>query len=169
MLLVFPLWLIGVVTYGRTKRQLPSYLSARLIWIFSILLIAIVMLFRRSPAQGLSFLPPEFSPSDYILAAMVAVNIWAASYLQFTWLKRFKAPIAAVASTTFSLYLMHAPLMKLVAGFVPVWWPVWIRGIIIGASTFAVILPLAHVTEKKKGALREIFSRAFLLLNPARP
>jgi peptidoglycan/LPS O-acetylase OafA/YrhL len=90
---------------------------------------------------------------DTLTGAIVALNILAARYagLQFG---RFGWWFTYLASFTFSLYLMHTPLLRFWAGY---WHP---GPVAIVALVLASVWLLGQITERQKDHIRNVLRRA---------
>ena len=163
ILLYFPIWLMGVAAYAavRSSRRIPWALP---VWLLTAMGTVIVIAKSGSAADLPDFyLPPSISPADYLLGILLALNIVAASRLNFG-LTRLHRPIATAAGMTFALYLFHLPLLYLAAAFMPANLSVPERGLIAGGATLIAIVLLSFVTEGQKKRWRQFFRSLFRLL-----
>jgi len=168
ILLLFPIWLMGVVVYRMSVSVRMSERGALLLWVASVLAAGILYaargnhIFPTLPNGPL--LPPNFSIADYFFGLAMAANIFAASYLPISlgWLAK---PVVAAAGATFALYLFHLPLLHLASAFIPHHWTVLERG--MAAATFALIsvAGLSVITERRKRAWRSMFTWLFSSLS----
>ena len=121
--LLFPLWLAGVWLYKNHGRWKLAPWLANCVFVGSFLGY---VLFKQLGvdhyllALGKHIWPFESLPlgsaqkylSDYAVCCFVLLHLYAAKYVNLTWITRFKKPIVMLASYTFTLYLIHAPIMK---------------------------------------------------------
>jgi peptidoglycan/LPS O-acetylase OafA/YrhL len=157
ILLMGPIWAAGALAYRFAKRVTLKKSPARLLWAATG--IAAVVVLRGNGALFLSsspFLPAAFSGRDFLLGALVAVNIFSASFLSFG-LSRIHAPAAKLAAMTFALYLFHVPLLHLAAAYVPARLPPPLRAAIEAGLVLSIIYALSFITEGQKRRWRAIF------------
>lgn len=160
ILLLLPVWLLGVAAYRVSVRIRIGKIPGALLWLGGVAgIIASVMLRNAGVFHiyaNVDFVPPEFSLADYLLGVSVAGSIVGAAYLDLP-LARFAKPLAAVAGITFALYLFHLPLLHLAAAYIPTHWPVAARGIAAALFTLGVVLALSFLTERRKREWRTVF------------
>lgn len=166
ILLLFPIWLLGVVVYRASKKISLDWRVATGLFIVSA--VAIIGLLAMDGREMIhrstsAYLPPGFSLLDFVMGAMVGLNIFAASFLRIPVL-RAETPIRFMASFTFALYLFHLPLLHLGAAFLPKAWSVNNRGLCLAAFTFLMVFVIGLITERKKKAVRASISWIFNLV-----
>jgi peptidoglycan/LPS O-acetylase OafA/YrhL len=66
------------------------------------------------PFEQLSLGSAKKYLSDYAVCIFVFTHLYAARYVNLSWILKLKKPIVLLASYTFTLYLVHAPVMKTV-------------------------------------------------------
>jgi peptidoglycan/LPS O-acetylase OafA/YrhL len=161
ILLMFPIWLIGVAAYHLDKRiRFPRNLAI-VLFVASFIVIA----GGEYLADGRGLLtrnysdnyPPGFSLFDYAIGAALAVNILAARLP----LERFEGIIRTAAGYTFSIYLFHLPILFFCATILPTDLPVAVRGMVMLVITVISVVALGNVTEGRKGAVRRILVRGW--------
>jgi peptidoglycan/LPS O-acetylase OafA/YrhL len=165
---LFPLWLLGFACY-RLGRRKPT--GPRLGWTLCVgALIAFILYEQDAHRYGEIY--SEFSLSserlhdyaqDYIVGGLFALHLFgfgAVSAAFATLLRRLEKPIRWIAGATFSLYLFHVPLIEAVVAVSP--WPAsaWPTRALVFIGVPLIVLALAEVTERRKGAWR----RAILAL-----
>jgi len=163
ILVLLPIWLFGVVAYRITTTVSISVRFGFVLWATSglgVLGMGILEFVGAVPRLNGFLLPYLFSPFDYFTGILVAINIFAASFLPLH-LARFSKPIAACAGSTFALYLFHVPLLHLAAAFVPTYWSAIERGLTISTFALTVSVALSAVTEKRKSEWRSYFGSLF--------
>lgn len=159
--LLMPLWLLGVAVARRHRGPPLGRGIARALFAASLVAIAAVLVTRcdlipdrwfwqvtgEPVRQALRY--SQFVVGDFGLAALVALNVLAArdAGLGFGPLAR---PIRAAASCSFTLYLMHFPLL---AFFTARLGP---HPLLTGTLALAAIVPLALLTERQKPRLRRL-------------
>jgi len=162
ILLYFPIWLFGAAAFFASTRTQPGRASATLLFVISSLaLLGLLVLeaLRLIPrVEEAAFLPPSFSPVDYVTGALVAVNLYAAAFVPLP-LGRLGKPIAYLAGFTFALYLFHMPLLHLAATVVPSDWPVSLRGLAAGSFSLLAVFLLGLISERKKAYFARLVAR----------
>ncbi|OYQ39337.1 hypothetical protein CHU94_18360 [Rhodoferax sp. TH121] len=130
VLLLLPCWLLGVYAYRWRDRLVMSPTVAVVVGF--VLPVAILVLLNK-----LGFGPStrawmdalienrkdrlEFSADfliDYVTATLVAINLYAARFIPFRFPNIVSAVFKGGANISFTLYLMHMPLIYLVLHFV---------------------------------------------------
>ena len=100
-------------------------------------------------------------PSKYAAGIVVACNLLgAAGVASRISLRRVERPVRWLAGLTFSLYLLHYPLLHLFASLLPgdpvsAW-----RGAALAALTLGAVAALAAVTERRKDRARRVVDAA---------
>lgn len=166
--LMFPLWLAGVALYRWRALQVHSVAAAAglvlVSWVGIILMhlsgfLDLTYGLARQVLGDWLFVQMAFSKfllGDYPLAALVVLNFmgmrtlapWAAR-----WLQPFAKPVTAVAGVTFTLYLVHHPLLLMWATLIKTdrgWVDWWVVAALVALSVWVC----AQVTEKRRGDLR---------------
>ncbi len=159
ILLLLPVWLLGVASYR--ARTLP--LSQTAAWLLFVLSAAATVAMIFADMSGFSH--PHYagwaddaSPIDYALGVLVAANLFAASRLALP-LARMARAIRYVAGMTFSLYLFHLPLLYLFASCLALPDNPYVRGPILAAMALVACEVLSHLTERRNGDLKRMLSR----------
>ncbi len=100
--------------------------------------------------------------TDIVLGALVALNFIAFRSLpaSFTgWVERLKAPAAAAADYTFSIYLFHYPVISFFQHFYPHQAEQRMPALAATAGTLAFCVLLGHFTERRPAGYRYAFRR----------
>lgn len=137
ILLLAPVWLLGVCVYHIDAR---CRLSARLGWLFFFGPIGLYVAYRHaelgsqltliSDSLLQSYIDPahlnksRFFFHDHVVGLLVALNFLGAgtiARLGFLQLGKIERPVRYLAGYTFTLYLLHYPLLHCFAALVP--WP----------------------------------------------
>ena len=167
ILLLFPVWLLGVVTWRLARgRKLPTTASISI-------LAACAMIYAVWIHLGIYKLGENFGASilgaihisrdqigwsalwldDYVLGILVAVafvSLASLSDIAAKVLTPVQRPVRWLAGATFTVYLMHYPLMQLLAALVPGSPRDPIRAAEMFLAMMALMLLLAEFTEKRK-------------------
>jgi peptidoglycan/LPS O-acetylase OafA/YrhL len=174
ILLLLPLWALGVVTY-RVVRANPierqaGYLLAVCATLAYVLFIASgakaaldrVVLDGFGPDAGAMLSNSSEFLANYVTGLLFAgllVGLAAAAQDFARPLQRLQKPIRYLAGLTFALYLFHYPLVyflravTLAAHLEPA------SPVIVTVGTFVLVALLAPVTEAQKGNLRRLLAR----------
>ena len=169
----FGLWLIGVaialMPKGRPQLRLPF------VFLFFLLLVAI-----RAYAPQLDAIPYYLDCRDYVVALAFALVLYGMRGVRAPWLARLARVNRWMADFSFSLYLIHFPLMIFLlsalfaTGYFPEirfgYSPTNVTGLTIYAGTiFAVLVSswlFAYVTERNTGYLRNLLHKYVRVLLP---
>lgn len=170
VLLLLPCWLLGVLAYTQRNR-LP--LKARLAFVVAFVMPAVVLYtlhrlgfgsFVRSYTNslwsdwGVELERSNDFPIDYITAILVAINLYGARYVNIIFLRRWKAGVAEAASFSFTLYLIHFPLIFLAINVFGA--HADIKSFLIGAVGIPLVCYLlSKITEQKRLTLRNLMNR----------
>ncbi|HET7588269.1 MAG TPA: acyltransferase [Gammaproteobacteria bacterium] len=173
ILLLLPVWLLGVAAYRVTRRyRLPSA------WGYVLFFgsFAAFGVLQFAPGRGglnpwfsehiYPYVDPAFFPPinvvfDWLLGLVVAANILgfnAIGYRFAGFLQQFKRPIRYIAGLTFSLYLYHMPLLQLGAAVYGDQPATWGQKIFLLTTVPVMIWALGTVTEHKKDAARRLIA-----------
>ena len=159
----FPLWLFGCAVYQLHRRcRGISMPIARILFVITCAMLIVDLatdMNLRIDAQ-LNLLTagwfghhvPRRLVGDTLTGALVAVNIFAARYLAISF-GVFGNVVAYLASFTFSLYLMHIPLLRFWSGY----FHLGIAGTL--AATLVSAWLLGQITEKQKTRIRNTLRR----------
>jgi peptidoglycan/LPS O-acetylase OafA/YrhL len=120
--LLFPLWLAGVWLYRNHTRWDINQTVACLIFygsLFGYFLYKVTGADKYLISLGEDIWPFASLPlgsakkylSDYAVCFFVICHLYAARYVNLSWLLKARKTIVTLASYTFTLYLVHAPLM----------------------------------------------------------
>lgn len=172
--LLLPIWLSGVALYRWLDTHTLPRLLARVGWVLS---ITALVLFKLSDADeslrtiGRSIMPfpnvqlgsADRFLADYVVGAFVLVNFACARFAEFTLLMPLKKITQALASHTFTLYIVHGLIMMGWlsffddgrATFTNLAW-------LIAATAFFTYL-FGFVTERRKDEFVRFFGWLFAL------
>lgn len=166
ILLLLPVWLAGVWVYQQRNFKAPAPLA----WLMTLAPILLYVLYGmaglREALTALtdSYIVPitgnpyflhkaRFFLHDYVLTVLISVHFLGIIVLCRTFsFGMLTAPIQTAAAYTFSLYLLHFPLMYMLAA-------IWksnsvARDLFIGVVTALVVWGVGTVTEKQKHVWR---------------
>jgi peptidoglycan/LPS O-acetylase OafA/YrhL len=171
ILLLLPVWMAGVWVY---RRSATFRVSRSLAWAMAVVPILIYVAYHaigaRETLTGLTdplvaltgdpwFLhKARFFLHDYAVAAMLCVHFLGVVVLfrdrQWTVGKN---SIRKLASYTFSLYLLHHPLIYCLAAVTP--WTGWWQDALIFVGVAACVWLVGDLCESKKDGLRAMILR----------
>ncbi len=174
ILLLMPLWVLGVATYHAVKAdrigRAPGYLLA-------VGSIAAYVLFLVSGARtGLNHLVQavggpdatvRLSNSQEFLSNYITGLLFSALLLGLAAvardfsapLQRLQKPIRALAGLTFTLYLFHYPLVYFLRAVVLATGLERMSPLIVTGGTFLLVVVIARATEAQKDGLRRLMAR----------
>ncbi|NMP33057.1 acyltransferase [Thalassotalea sp. M1531] len=137
ILLYLPIWFFGVICFKNLHAIKLTFKASLLIYLVSIggfitVSIKSVQLFINTSFQNIIgsqiyevlLEPADKFASDYILAIFVSIHIFSSFHLavnsKFCMItKKLESIIRELSSHTFSLYLMHMPLLYFISIIVP--------------------------------------------------
>lgn len=159
--LLLPVWMSGVYLYRHQQALRISVNQARFGWLMTILALILYKAYGIDallraygnhiwPFPGLTLGSADRYLADYAVCAIVYVNFLFARQAQFSILQLASTPIRSVATYTFTLYLIHAPMMAAWQTFYPHdnthWLDVAALSMGIGLSCYL----FGFVTERRK-------------------
>lgn len=176
ILLLFPIWLMGVCAYTCQRGiRWPRWV----VWaafLQPVVMVTCHVVFDL-PQVGLTLLGPSlvshlhwssFVLSDTLLGLSFAVHLVAAKQLDallLRVLRRLAGAVRTAAARSFTLYLIHMPLMVVLTAVTATWSPVpqpWL----VALGTIAIPLLLAPAIENQRHRLRSWFVRVALETPP---
>jgi peptidoglycan/LPS O-acetylase OafA/YrhL len=175
ILVLFPVWLLGVWVWRRMKTQPVTPAAGWALFLGSALAYA---LFRASPLPlflkdwtyatlGASNTSLYLTYSDEVLASYIIGPLVAAHFIGAgaiaASLERLLAPLAGairwLAQSTFAIYLVHYPLLQCLASVVPYDPTSPTQVSLLLLAVLAGCIGVGVVTERRKGALRRWLDR----------
>jgi peptidoglycan/LPS O-acetylase OafA/YrhL len=122
--LLLPVWASGVAAYHWQKRHTIARPLALAGWCATLGLLVVYKLegldvtlralaHAHWPFPGLPLKSADRFLADYLVCVLVVLNFLCAKNAQFTALLRFDRPVRFLASYTFTLYLVHALVMRM--------------------------------------------------------
>jgi peptidoglycan/LPS O-acetylase OafA/YrhL len=164
---LFPLWLLGVAVYRFGRRWRLSEAMGWLLCLGSVVAWALaetsLLGIRDMVDDSSAFVPLAALPGDYLTAiafALHLVGLEAIAHRLSALLHGLAPLIRWAAGRSFTLYLVHFPVMKLSAVLSP--WPVdtWTSRLFVLATTAIVVLVAAECFEQRRHAWRRFFATA---------
>ncbi len=173
--LLFPLWLLGVACRWLVARNAVPRAAG---WP---LLLGPLVVFALWPdpftracypysafgANWACILPMS---QDYAIGLLVAAHLLGVHVLSARLaglVAPIARPVAWLAGASFTLYLLHYPLIHFLAAASP--WEVsdWRSRLLVFTATPLIVLAVAEVTERRKGAWRRAMASLATRLRPA--
>jgi peptidoglycan/LPS O-acetylase OafA/YrhL len=167
---LFPLWLLGVIVYGISRRDIPKsagwvlFLGSILVWgAIERWAIADNGWILNFPIAGVA---RDRIPADYVTGIAFATNIIGFQAIGPAFgnvLRRFQRSIRWLAARTFTLYLLHFPIMRFLSAFLP-WGPqAPLTRVVTLVATLLAICFAASAFELRKQAWRRFFMRGMTI------
>jgi len=185
----FPLWLIGVAVYSFSKRYQPTPVTARIIFVLSLICMMSILLIKNP----LDFLVQEINeffkdeyihtsitdiflgempklPADLLLGGLFGLTILNIGFINIS-IKRFNAlvlPIRYLAGATFSIYLFHYPLIYFTSALIGIN-PTAINHVILtGSIALTCCFLLAYISERRLLSYRQFFLSTLTSIFPTK-
>jgi peptidoglycan/LPS O-acetylase OafA/YrhL len=178
ILMMFPLWLMGVAAWTLSTRIGIQKSHAGLLWCGTLAFLGALVLWQLTRLRILGGQPfpvedaaPWRTPAnwqaylaDYGVGLLVALNFLSLGLAATYWATLSRAverPVRWLAGATFTLYLLHVPIAQFLAAVSP--WQVGTlrEQILVVAGTFSVVFLVAEYTERRKTAWRRVIGRLF--------
>ncbi len=172
ILLLFPLWLLGLLLARHGHRWIPA--PGRAAVLFLVTVLAMTLLHRSGLAQLVQKTLYEQVPgywrlqssqrfvTDYLWGLLVALNFIALRGLSpvlRSWLMRWAPWVQRCAAFTFSLYLFHRPFTQLAGSL----WPNQAQNRAVSLAWLVVVITLCvllgSLTEARKATWRRWIRR----------
>jgi peptidoglycan/LPS O-acetylase OafA/YrhL len=159
--LLLPIWLAGVYLY-RYQKDLPlSQRQARLAWCATLLLLGLykylgldltlrVLGRELWPFAELPLGSAERYLADYVVCVLIYLNFVLARQAGFASLQAWDRPIRALSTYTFTLYLIHGPVMALWARYYPHQADSVRDIVLLSAAIAGATWLVGQVTERRK-------------------
>ena len=160
--LMFPAWLMGVLVYRICATQKLPQLAGWMLFAFPMGLFAGYEFMPHSDLQQYTRVTLDAerlrsTGQDYFISILFSVHLIGFSTVSGKfgpWLERHARCIRWISGATFSLYLAHLPIMRLLAAFSP--WPkssLWMVFLLVAVTPVAC-LAFAEISERRKDAWR---------------
>ena len=159
--LLLPVWLAGVCLY-RWQKDLPlSHSQARWGWLASIGLLCLYKILGLDVALrtlGIALWPfpalhlgsADRYLADYVVCMLVYLNFVLARQAGFPSLRAIERPLRALAAYTFTLYLVHGPVIGLWGAFYRHDRGSVLDIVLLSAAIAAATLVVGMLTERRK-------------------
>jgi peptidoglycan/LPS O-acetylase OafA/YrhL len=174
ILLLLPVWLLGCAVYKETSSQGWSKIAVALAFLQPLAVLPIyaqldlLALSQQWSAEISAWLggyrlgSSTTFVADYVLALSFALHLMAAKRVSRYLLVATKplAPIIrALAGRSFTLYLMHLPLMYMLLALTSAYAGSFVRAGLVVVATFAMPLALASLCEHQRHRLKPLMRR----------
>jgi peptidoglycan/LPS O-acetylase OafA/YrhL len=156
ILILLPVWWLGVFTYHQTKLPMNRWLALGL-FVMSIAGYAAFLVMDGRTLMGFDFWELWYStrfPSKYVVGMLIGVSILGFAKMPAVPFGPLVKPIRWLAGMTFSLYLFHYPLLHFYAAF-------GLPPYAMIALTLITVAALAQVTERRKHNARRLVDAAW--------
>lgn len=180
ILLLFPIWLLGVWVWRFNQRSEISVPQGWLLFIIPVVLYWLIKqygidqaalhltgsLLKTDDVGSVLGFSDEFLIS-YVYGGLIAMNfigIHAIAPVVEKALRRFEKPIRYWAGLTFSIYLFHYPLLQFFSAIYDQTMNTVARNGLLLLSALLVIVIVGNLTEKKKHFARHLIKRMLILL-----
>jgi len=170
ILLLLPVWFLGVLAYKFSGKMLVNARQARVI--FTVTLLAIIGLtffkditfFEDKLPYGKA--PLYFSSQflfDWGYGIIIALNIYSfnASAFLNEIPPTLDRPIKYLSSITFTLYLFHIPMLYFIAATVPYDRSSYLQIVPILIGVVFVVNLFAIITEKQRARFKQLIEKLF--------
>lgn len=161
LLLLLPVWLSGVYLYKYRRVITLKPVVAKVI--FGLSIICIIAFERYDvdaellnvgesiwpfPTLSLGSASPYLA--DFVMCILVVINFYSAQFLSFKALNFAKSSIVNLSSYTFTLYLLHAPIMIFILRNTDIETASYLGAFITIFAIFISTIFVGELTEKRK-------------------
>jgi peptidoglycan/LPS O-acetylase OafA/YrhL len=169
--LLMPVWWAGVFLHKHQNRYRPGEKVARIGWLLTILLLIVYKgigldeTLRELGSHIWGFHPLRLGSADryladYLVCLLVACNFFFALHAKFEAISGWMRPIKALASYTFTLYLVHGLVMSAWSYFYGNRFPIFLNVLLLTGLIAAATFMVGTITEQRK----VIFQKFFVML-----
>ncbi|HVA14249.1 MAG TPA: acyltransferase [Stellaceae bacterium] len=163
---LFPLWLIGAAVQRFGHRVRLTERGGWMLFLGSIVLWSAIQHWALGTNawifhDPIPFLTRDRIPADYVTGLCFAVNILGFAAIAH----RFVAPLGRgarairwAAGSTFTLYLVHYPVMKLCVALAPAGVSAASTRVLCLSATLLAVVVAARLFERHKGAWRRLIA-----------
>ena len=153
-LLRFHLWLFGAGIYLVHKQEIfITQTTARILFVLTVVLmsydLATDLTLRIDSYWGIDGRAWHRFAGDTLTGIIIALNVFAARYCGFNF-GHFGSWFTYLSSGSFSLYLMHGPLVRFFVGYFGPFEPLILISLVLGS-----VWLLSRVTERQKDVIRD--------------
>jgi peptidoglycan/LPS O-acetylase OafA/YrhL len=183
ILLLFPVWLIGAAAYS--ERWSVKWRDV-VVWLAFLQPAVVLYLYVAFDLRALStahslaavelfggykLASSNSAASDYLLGVSFTLNLMAAKRLDFVFVRwlPFVPLIRLLAARSFTLYLLHYPLLHLLIAAALPFGVTKHCGWLVAVATIGLPLLIAAPIENQRHRLRPLVGRMLQHLRPARP
>ncbi len=173
-----PLWMIGVLAFHLIHKDNPSLSKIpSSTWLLVLIATAILFVALKAMAhylpslQGNIFEPFELSISYFVpvpyytllgvLAGLSIVAVANAATLFTSAVRIMEKPVRWLAGGTFTLYLLHQPILLLLVSYFPGNPDTIRRAVAIQIATLIAVYCIAEITERRKSLWTNAISILF--------
>ena len=170
-LAMWPTWLLGLALCRVIERwRMPAAIAGAVL-VASVVVYAVIEKFTidarlteistalytgllgHQPGNARQFL------ADYLMALIVAINILAFRWTGWRFPPRVARAIAWAAGYSFTLYLLHGPVLTVTKQLVGIAEPGLILSLALIAAMLATTILVGELTEKRRAAFRPPLAR----------
>lgn len=174
LLLLLPIWLAGVYLYKYREVFKFKPIVAQLIFCLSLVAIILFELYDFDAtllALGEKVWPFSSLPlgsaapylADYAMCVLVVINFYTAQFLSFKTLHLSKESIIKLSCYTFTLYLLHAPVMIFTLRNTDVVEASYSGAFILIVTIFISTFIVGELTEKRKHLFKPLITKIVTL------
>jgi peptidoglycan/LPS O-acetylase OafA/YrhL len=180
IVVLFPIWLFGVGCFFLVRLGVPridTRVRCALGVILTIGSFVAYFAIHQPYAGGCLYCSVSFERQalvsyayNYAVGLIFAVNIIGFNLMAplCRAVIRFEAPIRWCAGATFTLYLMHLPILVCIMSIMPFDRTTTFASLFVAAVTIGAVLALAEITERRKRIWIRFF-RSLPLLRESKP
>ena len=172
--LLLPVWLAGVWLYKHQKDLPLSVMQARLGWLATIGALWAYKYFGLDvslralgihtwPFPTLALGNADRYLADYVVCMLVVLNFALARQCAFGGLQAASGPIRALAAYTFTLYLIHGPVIGIWTLFYPYRAGNPLDLFLLGAFIALVTWTAGFITEQRRDWYKDAFNALLML------
>lgn len=171
ILLMLPIWLIGVFVYRLHKRGigLPPFAALAVVaaTLLLVLVAHILHLHDDFPIKIPAFNYANAFLFDWLLGIVIAANLFAAKSMTegVAWIRAaltqrlIARSIQLLAGMTFTMYLLHYPALLFFKALLGTDATSGMESLLLIAALFAFLVLVSEITERRKSAWRLLVSR----------
>lgn len=151
---LFPLWILGVLTYKATRRYTLGAFPGGAMFLLSALAGLCICMQVDGIWQQKTLLSRALH-QDYVIGVLVALNIFGASQLRLfdRILPAAAGVIRWLGLLTFPLYLCHRPLLHFFSGVQVAAPGSWLQNLYLFGAVFLVTAALTVLSERLRASL----------------
>lgn len=174
ILLLLPVWLLGVLCYHASKKTIPQSVAIGGYVLSFVVLAGIISGFIHSVFPTFDLMDKHFYYSfdflnDFVLGIVLLIHILCINSISFNLLSDksfFVQKIKWFSSITFSLYLFHFPLLVFFASFGFYNKSSEIQVLSVVLVIIVLIVVISNFTEQKRFLFKEYFGKIYYKMLP---